>query len=184
MANVELFKHVGPRVQFGEVGISNDEAEAFRQTALKGAKINELILDDDYTSIQTSCNTSGFITDAAADYDVYSHSFYTKTTLGSDPDFWRSSITFARYNQKHSDTKIYNTYDVETQEGEVLMAVHRVRIIRKLSRLAFDQNGEPYNSIYSRQFKSYETQMVPEDIPDIDLRIERLLSRNKVTGGR
>lgn len=177
------FEHVGPRIAFGDVLISNEEAETFRLSASKGVKIKELFIGDAQSRIQMTSYADGILSDAAADYDVYSMAYFSKTLLGQEPDFWRSSITFARYNAKNRDTKIYNIYEVESYQGEVVLGVRRVRIIRNLARLAFNENGDPYEDIYSRQRKAYEVPITSEDIVTIDRLVERTTSRSRVTGG-
>lgn len=178
------FEHVGPRVEFGDVAISAGEAELFRKSALQGIKVKELVLDDDETRIVTSAYTSGFLSDAAADYDVYSSAFYSKTTMGANPDFWRSVITFARFNSKQSDTKIYNIFDVESYQGEPTFAARRVRVIRNLSRIAFDENGDPFEDTYSHQRKTFETPMTSEDVTTALRRVEGVINRSRATRGR
>lgn len=180
----ETFQHIGPRVAYGTAQITPDEAEVFRQAALQGAKVNKLAVSDDETRIQTSAYTSGLLSDAAGDYDVYSMAFYAKSILGSDPDFWRSTVTFARFNDKHRDTKIYNIYEVETHGGEVAIATRRVRVIRHLSRIAFDDDGNPFEDVYSRQRKAFERAMTSDDIVNVNQSMQRLVNRQKVTGRR
>ncbi len=184
MNSSETFQHIGPRVAYGTAQLTPDEAEYFRQAALQGAKVNKLIVTDDETRIQTSAFTSGLLSDAVGDYDVYSQAFYAKSILGSRPDFWRSTVTFARFNDKHRDTKIYNIYEVESHAGEVAIATRRVRVIRHLSRIAFDDEGNPFEDVYSRQRKAFERAMTSEDITIVDQRMKRLVSRQQVTGYR
>jgi hypothetical protein len=183
VSNNELFTHVGPRVELGDVAISSDDAESFRQTALKGVKIKKLLVADHETLIQTTAFTDGILSDASADYDIYSMAVYSKSVLGDTPDFWRSVISFARFNAKNADTKIYNIYDVESYEGTPVRAVRTVRIIRNLSRLAFDDNGEPVQDTYSRQHKAFEVQMTPDDVSSVDQQVERIVNRSRVTRG-
>ncbi len=179
------FEHVGPKVEYGDVVISNEEADQFRQTALKGAKLTGLHIDDDDTRtiIQLTSYADGILSDAIGDYEVYSMSLVSKTILQANPDSWRSVISFARFNAKHRDTKIYNIYEVEGIMGEVTLAVRRVRVIRNLSRIAFDDNGDPFEDIYDRQRKAFETPLLSEDIEAIDARVERTTSRSLITGG-
>lgn len=184
MNSAGLFEHIGPRVEFGSANITNEEAETFRQIALRGLKINKLFVDDAETRIQTSAYTSGLISDAMGDYDVPSLAFYTKSILGTDPDYWRSVITFARFKSSSKEAKIYNIYDVESHGGEVALAARRVRIIRNLARVVFDENGDPYEDVYSRQYKSYETLMTSQDIEEIDQRTSRIIRRSEATGAR
>lgn len=184
MSNVETFQHIGPRVAYGTAAITFEEAEQFRQSALLGAKINRLVIDDDATQIQTSAYTNGLLSDAVGDYDVYSSAFYTKTVKGNGPDFWRSIVTFARFNDKHRDTKIYTAFEVETCEGEVELALRRVRVIRNLSRIAFDDDGNPFEDIYSRQRKAYEAVMTGDDVAMVAQRMKRIIERHRATGGR
>lgn len=183
MSSGELFTHVGPRIALGDVAISPDDAEIFRQTALKGVKIRKLFIDDHETLIQTTAFTDGLLSDAAADYEVDSMAVYSKSILGSTPDFWRSVVSFARFNAKHNDTKIYNIFEVENYEGELVRAVRTVRIIRNLSRLAFDDNGDPVQDTYSRQHKAFEVQMTSDDVSSVDLQVDRIVSRSRVTRG-
>jgi hypothetical protein len=184
MSGNETFQHIGPRVAFGTAQISSDEAEHFRQVALQGSKVNKLRVSDDETLIQTSAYTNGLLSDAVGDYDVYSMAFYAKSILGSRPDFWRSTVTFARFNDKHRDTKIYNIYEVETHGGEVAIATRRVRVIRNLSRIAFDDDGNPFEDVYSRQRKAFERVMTTDDIHTVDQSMKRLLQRQQATGSR
>ena len=179
-----LYKHIGPRVESGDVLISGEEAEIFRKTTLKGSKINKLIIDDEKTLVQTSSFTSGFMSDAAADYDVYSSAFYAKRDSGVAPNFWRSVISFARFNMKHSDTKIYNIYEVESYEGELARAVRQVRVVRNLSRIAFDADGNPFDDTYSRQHKAFEKPMMSEDVETVDRQVESIVKRYYATSGR
>ncbi|MGH7218000.1 MAG: hypothetical protein ACREGE_00940 [Candidatus Microsaccharimonas sp.] len=184
MDKTPLVEHVGPRVEFGRADISSDEAEAFRQTALRGAKVVKLVIGEHQTLVQTLTYTSGMMSDAVGDYDVPSSAFYSKSILGSSPDYWRSVVTFARFNDKHRDTKIYNAYEVVANGGEPLHAVRRVRIIRNLARLVFDENGEPYEDVYSKQHKGYETAMTGSDVVLVDQQVDRIIRRNRATGGR
>lgn len=184
MDRAPLVTHVGPHVEFGEAAISDVEAEAFRKTSLKGIKIAKLAISEHATQIQTLAYTSGMMSDAAGDYDVTSSAFYSKLTLGSEPNYWRGVVTFARFNDKHRDTKIYNSYEVVTNEGEPLLAVRKVRIIRNLTRLVFDESGEPYEDVYSKQHKGYEQPMTSEDIDLVDQQVERIIRRSRATRGR
>ena len=183
MSNSELFTHIGPRVEPGDVAISFEDAETFWRTALKGVKVKKLLVADHETRIQTTAFTDGIVSDASADYDIYSMAVYSKSVLGNMPDFWRSVISFARFNAKHADTKIYNIYDVESYEGTPLRAVRTVRIIRNLSRLAFDASGEPMQDTYSRQHKAFEVQMTSDDVVSVDRQVERIVKRSRVTRG-
>lgn len=184
MDKTPLVTHVGPHVEFGQAAISDVEAEAFRKTSLKGIKIAKLALGEHTTEIQTLAYTSGMMSDAAGDYDVTSSAFYSKLTLGDAPNFWRGVITFARFNDKHRDTKIYNAYEVVTNEGEPLLAVRRVRIIRNLTRLVFDESGEPYEDVYSKQHKGYERPMTSDDIDLVSQQVGRIINRSRATRGR
>ncbi|MBC7565243.1 hypothetical protein H7100_03395 [Candidatus Saccharibacteria bacterium] len=175
------FEHIGPVVDFGDVQIDSDQAEVFRKNALQGTKIHKLLVDDEFSYVWTASYATGVLSSAAADYDVPESAFYAKSFSGMNPDYWRSVVTFARYNQKHADTKIYNVYEVEAHAGEVTSAVRRVRIIRNLSRLTFNQAGEPYEDTYSRQRKSFETPMQPEDVELVSAHITRIMNRQRVT---
>lgn len=177
------FEHVGPIVDFGDVRIDNDQAEAFRKSALNGTKIRKLAIEDESSLVLTTSYATGVLSTAAADYDVSESSFYAKSFSGLHPDYWRSVVTFARYNQKHADTKIYNVYEVEAYAGEVTSAVRRVRVIRNLSRIAFDQAGEPYEDMYSRQRKSFEIPMQPDDVGFVSTSMTRIMNRQRVTSG-
>lgn len=178
------FEHVGPIVDFGDVQIDGDQAEAFRKVALQGTKIKELSIDDDSSLVWTTSYASGVLSQAAADYDVYESAYFAKSITGARPDFWRSVVTFARYNQKHSDTKIYNIYEVEAHAGEVTSAVRHVRIIRNLSRITFNAAGEPYEDTYSRQRKTFQTPMQPEDVELVSTNIGRIMNRQRATRRR
>ncbi|HEY8886271.1 MAG TPA: hypothetical protein VIM31_02090 [Candidatus Microsaccharimonas sp.] len=178
------FEHVGPIVDFGDVQIDGDQAEVFRKTALQGTKIHKLSIEDQSSYIWTASYATGVLSDAAADYDVTESAFYAKSLSGMKPDYWRSVVTFARYNLKHADTKIYNIYEVEAHAGEVTSAVRRVRIIRNLSRLTFNSAGEPYEDTYSRQRKSFETPMQPDDVDLVATNIARVMNRQRSTSRR
>ena len=65
MSNSELFTHIGPRVEPGDVAISFEDAETFRRTALKGVKIKKLLVADHETRIQTTAFTDGIVSDAS-----------------------------------------------------------------------------------------------------------------------
>jgi len=175
------FEHVGPVVGFGDVQINEEQAEVFRQTALQGTKIHKLSIGDESSYVWTASYATGVLSTAAADYDVSESAFYSKSFSGMNPDYWRSVITFARYNQKHADTKIYNVYEVEAHAGEVTSAVRTVRIIRNLSRITFNTLGEPYEDTYSRQRKSFQTPLQPDDIELVATNIGRIMSRQRVT---
>lgn len=178
------FEHIGPIVDFGDVRIDNDHAEAFRKNALEGTKIHKLFIGDESSYIWTASYATGVLSTAASDYDVPESAFYSKSFTGSHPDYWRSVVTFARYNQKHADTKIYNVYEVEAYGGEVTSAVRRVRILRNLSRITFNQAGEPYEDTYSRQRKSFETPMQPDDVELVSTLMTRIMNRQRVTSKR
>jgi len=176
-----VFEHVGPHVDFGTVLIDNDQAETFRQNALQGTKIHKLSIDDELTYIWTASYASGVLSDAAADYQVEESSFYAKSIAGANPDYWRSVVTFARFNLQNKETKIYNIFEVEAHAGEVTSAVRKVRVLRNLSRLAFDEKtGEPYEDIYSRQRKTFEVPMEPDDVSQVATRIGRIMSRQRI----
>lgn len=178
------FEQVGKHVELGDVSISQDDADRFRHAALQGAKIHKLFIGDSSTYIWTASYATGVLAQAASDYEVDERAFYAKSVAGQDPHFWRSVITFARFNQKHADTKIYNIYEVEAQGGELLTAVRKVRIIRNLTRIAFDENGEPTEDIYSRQRKGFEVPMQPEDVDLVVRDVERIVNRQRVTTPR
>lgn len=180
-----LFEHIGPRVEDGDVTLAPDELELFRSAALKGVKLKELQLDDRQTKIVTLSHTSGLLSEAWGDYDVYANAFYAKTELGgNDLDFWRSVISFARYNDKNRGTKIYNIYEVEGSGEQPHKALRTVRIIRNLSRIAFDDDGNPYDDKYSEQYKSFERPMTTDDVLRVSYGVERISARNRATGGR
>lgn len=184
MAVKQHFERIGTPVSFGEVAISDDQAERFRTIALQGTRIKSLQLTDVRTEVVTTSYASGVLSDAAADYDVYETAYYAKTVRESDPDFWRSVITFARYNQKNADTKIYNRFSIESVNGSVEHAVREVRIIRNLSRIAFDGNGEPFVDTYSRQYKAFEQPLQDDHIDHIETSVDRIIRRQAATQRR
>ena len=175
------FEQIGPEVNFGDVRIDNKQAELFRQNALQGTKIRTLSVEDHYSYLLTSAYATGILSTASADYDVPESAFFSKNFKGANPDYWRSVVTFVRYTQKHADTKIYNAYEVESHGGEVVSAVRRVRIIRNLSRLTFNQAGEPYEDEYSLQRKSFQVPMQPGDVEAIATGMKRIMNRQRVT---
>lgn len=185
MSNTETFQHIGKRVEFGDVALTPEDVALFRLTALQGVRIRKFARTDTQTALLVSSFTDGVIAprDAAADYSVYSSAFYSKSVMESDPDYARSTITFARFNDKNRNTKIYNIYDVESFEGETVMAAHRVRVIRDLSRIAFSEEGEPYEDVYSRQRKGYETPMTSKDVANVAHLVDRITTRARITGG-
>lgn len=181
MAVKQNFEKIGAPVSFGDVYISDDHAEEFRKIALQGTRIKSLQLTDTRTEIMTTSYASGVLSDAAADYDVYETAYYAKSVRESNPDFWRSVITFARYNQKNADTKIYNVFSVESINGSVEHATREVRIIRNLSRIAFDGNGEPIVDTYSRQYKAFEQPLMEGHIDHIATSVDRIMRRQAAT---
>jgi hypothetical protein len=176
----EHYQHVGPRVEFGCVGITPGEADRFRRATLEGVKIKQLEIGDNTTLILTTSYATGMLSNAAGDYEVDESAFFAKNTGQQSPDYWRSVITFARYNQKHADTKIYNIYETEWSGGEVVSAVRRVRVIRNLTRIAFDESGDPYEDVYSRQYKAFEAPMTGEDVTIVEDRVRRTMARQRV----
>ena len=178
------FEHVGPRVSYGDVEISLEDAELFRQTALEGTKIRELQIGEHATRIVTSSYASGVLSTAAADYAVAESAYFSKSIAGAKPNYWRSEMTFARYNQKNSDTKIYNIYDVESVEGELVRAVRTVRVIKNFSRIAINAQGDPYEDMLSRWRKVYEKNMQPEDVRLVQQNAQRIMSRQRVLNSR
>lgn len=183
----EVFQLVGKPVEKGDVSLSNEDVAAFREIALSGLKLNEHSMDEhtDTTKIITSSFTDGIITerDLAADYDVYSLMFRGETVMSSDPDRARITVTLARYNLANQGLKIYNIYDVHSLEGETVMAARRVRIIRELSRLTFDEIGQPFLEKYDKQWKAYEVPMTSQDVEYVGAFSGRLAKRVSVTGG-
>jgi len=177
----ETFKHVGPRVDPGDVRISDDEVQLFRSTALLGSRIRNLSVDNESSYIWASSYATGVLSDAAADYGVDETAFFSKSTAGIKPAYWRSTITFARYNQAHADTKIYNIFEVEAADGEVIAAKRKVRIIRNLVRFVFDEEGEPIEDAYSRQRRAFEHPMTPEDVAQVAIRVDRVMRRQRAT---
>lgn len=177
----EYFQQVGSRVGLGEISITPAEADRFRRATLEGEKVKRLEISDNATLILTTSYASGVLSDAAGDYEVDETSFYAKNTAGCDPDYWRSVITFSRYNQKHADTKIYNIYEAEWGGGELIGAIRKVRVIRNLMRIAFDESGEPYEDVYSRQYKTFENPMRGEDVEIVEGRVRRTMSRQRLT---
>lgn len=177
------FEQVGPVVEYGDVEINREEAERFRQLAQLGTKIKELEVSDSQTRLITTSYATGVLSDAAGDYEVSESAFYTKSMYDSNPELWNSRITFARYNQRNADTKIYNIYVVESVQGQVLQATRRVHIIRNLSRLVI-QNNEPSEEIYSRQYKAFEQPLVGDDIESIDRRMHQITARQGIMSRR
>ena len=178
------FEHVGPKVDFGTVLIQPEEAETFRKTLLQGAKIRKLEINDESSLLWTTSYATGVLSTAAADYGVDESAYYAKTLAGSNPDYWRSVITFARYNSQQADTKIYNIYEVESQSGELMSAVRKVRIIRNLTRLTFNNAGEPYEDSYSRQRKAFEYPMESRDVEAVETRVTQIMNRQRVIDAR
>lgn len=179
------FQVVGPRVEFGTVHIDHDDATRFRQIALNGTTIRDLNITDTSTYIYMTSYATGVLSDAKGDYAVSDSGFYAKTVAWAQPDYWRSTITFSRFNQKYADQKIYNVFEVESHAGELVSAVRKVRVIRNLTRLAFDpQTGEPIEETYSRQRKAFERPLSPEDIDAIATRATQIVSRQRVLGKR
>jgi|GEM_PF-2725872 len=175
---------VGPPVATGDVRISKEDGRAFQQLALLGTKIHRLSLDDDTTAVWANSYASGILSTMDADNEVYENAVFSKSIEGPGP-YWRSVVNFVRYNQKHADTKIYNIFDVSSRDGEVSSAIRHVRVVRNLTRIAFnEETGEPYDDNYSRQRRTYQTAMEPEDIGSVALRIERIMNRQKVTSRR
>lgn len=181
MSNSEVFQHVGKRVEQGTVLVTPEDVELFRLTALEGVKMRKFSRTETQTTFWMSSFTSGavILRDSASDYDVPSLAFYSKTVMESEPDYGRSTITFARYSQRDRNTKIYNIYDVESQDGEATMAVRRVRILRDLSRIAFNEDGEPYDDVYSHQRKVYEVPMTSDDVVRVARLVDRITRRAK-----
>ncbi len=183
--SVETFQHVGKRVELGDVALSKEDVSAFRLSALKGARITEFVETDTESRFKTRSSADGIMTDRdlAADYDVAAMAFFAKGVALWDMDYARTKITFARYNQKNEGVKIYNIYDVESFGGEPVRATRLVRVIRNLSRLAFDETGEPVREKYDEQRKAYEVQMTSDDVARVDELVERITRRSLITGG-
>lgn len=177
------FKLIGPSVEFGDVAIDYEHADSFRQHAMMGTKIRRLEVNETHTLIDTTSYASGVLSDAAADYSVDERAYFGKTVYGQDPDFWRSSVTFARYNQKNADTKIYNIFEVEAIGSEPVHAVRRVHIIRHLSRLSIEDD-EPFEECYSRQYKKFERPMTHEDVAQVNTSIKRIIARQAIMTAR
>jgi len=180
-----VFKHVGPRVAEGDVRITAEQAREFQGIALLGTKIDRLSLDDISTSVWAKSYATGALSTYEGDYEVDETAVFSKSVEGPEPHYWRSVVNFVRYNEKHADTKIYNIFEVTALQGEVTSAIRRVRVIRNLTRVAFDEEtGEPYDDNYSRQRRTFESPMEPEDIEAVRIRVSRLMSRQLVTSGR
>lgn len=178
---MSVFEQVGPTVGFGDVLIDEASAERFRKTALQGTKINELLVSDDFTQLKTSSYAGGVLSDAFGDLNTADTAFYTKNFYGANPDFWRSIVTFARFKKDYADIKIYNRYEVEAHAGEVVAATRQVRVLRNLSRIAFNNEGEPYEDVYSEQRKMFETPMQHQDVKLVGMKMERIMNRQRVT---
>lgn len=180
------FEHIGPHVPYGDVHISAEEAEQFRVLSLEGMKIHKLMMTDTDRYMLTASYASGVLARAAigSDDDVTESAFYAKSMASNNPDYWRSVITFARYKPNNAETKIYNIFEVETHSGEVTMAARTVRIIRNLTRIAFDESGDPYEDTYSRQYKSYQTPMQVGDVSTIATDVDRIMRRQQVLSQR
>ena len=176
------YDRVGSVVPYGEVAITQDDAARFLSSALDGVKIEKLRVDQYSFEVTTSTYTSGILSDASSDYEVTEESCMSKTTFGCAPNYWHSKMLFARYSQKNHDAKIYNLYEVESIDGELMMARREVRVIRSLSRIAID-GGDLEEEVYDRQHKMFE---VPLSADDIDLVVERKdrTMRRRVATGR
>jgi hypothetical protein len=179
------FVQVGPRVPAGEVQIGEEDAELFRrETRLSGVHIRKFEMDDSSIKTIATSYAKGELADAASDYEVAESSFYAKSIAGTQPNFWHNTVTFARWNLKNRETKIYNIFEVESLEGELTQAVRRVRIIRNLSRIAFDDSGEPYEDVYSRERKVFERPMVEDDVHRVITHMAHITSRQRVLQSR
>jgi hypothetical protein len=176
----EIFERIGEPVAFGEPLISDEHAQTFQQIALMGTKIKKLELDT-RTEIWTSSYARGMLSDAMGDYEVAESGFYGYTIRENDPHFWRSVVTFARFNQKNADTKIYNRYIVESVHGEVSHAVREVRVLRNLSHIAIGEDAEPYMEVLSRQRKMFEKAMTDEDVDNVAVMADRVVRRQAAT---
>jgi len=66
----------------------------------------------------------------------------------------------------------------------LVSAVRRVRVIRNLTRLAFDETGEPYEDNYSRQRKAFEYPMESSDVEVVVTRVTQIMNRQRVTNPR
>lgn len=172
------FEHIGPTVEYGDVRIDEAAGELFRKTALLGTRLRRLHIGDVSTQIETTSYATGMLSDAASDYEVDEVAYFSRSTGWQNPEYWQSKMTFARYNQKHADTKIYTIYEAEYHGGEVTSAVRRVRIIRNLTRLAFE-DGEPVEDTYSRQHKAFEVPMEPDDVTSVAIAVDRIMRRQK-----
>lgn len=181
----EHFQLIGQRVSTDDTAMSVEMAEKFRQAALEGERIKELTIDDQRTDILVTSYASGVISDAAADYEVPESAYFARSRGGEiGENSWSSTVTFARYNLKHADTKIYNIYNIELYEGDVVSAVRRVRVIRSLSRLAFTDSGEPFEDTYSRQYKFYEKIFRSEDVSGVVDTMRRIQARQRALRSR
>ena len=178
------FKEVGPDVDYAQMSISPEQAEAFRRTLLEGAKINELHIGETSSLIWTSSYATGILSNWAGDHSVDESAYFAKSVASSDPNFWRSVIYFARYNEQQADTKIYNIYEIISHEGEVMSAVRKVRTIRNLTQVAIDKSGEPYNQTVSRQRREVKYALQPSDIDEVAERVRRVIGRQAATDPR
>ncbi len=177
----EHFQLIGQRVSLDDTEMSFEKAEEFRRAALQGERIKELVLNGQRTDILVTSYASGVISDAAADYAVPESAYFARSRGGEiGANSWSTIVTFARYNLKHADTKIYNIYGLELYEGDVVSAVRRVRVIRSLSRLAFTDSGEPFEDTYSRQYKFYEKPFRSEDVSGVVDTMRRIQARQRV----
>lgn len=180
----ESFKHIGPRVEPGDIRISSDDAERFRVAALQGTRIADLRVTDTRTEIAVTSYASGMISsvaEAAADYRVAERAFISKSTYDSElAPYWRTRVRFARFNLENRDTKIYNDYTIEEFDGTIMSAVRQVRVLRNLTRVAIGVDGEPYMDVLDRERKVFETPIEPEDIEKIETDIRRITQRQSV----
>lgn len=180
------FEHIGPHVPYGEVYISPEEAEQFRVLSLEGTKIHKLSMTDTDRYMLTASYASAVLALSAidSDDDVPESAFISKSMASNDPDMWRSKIAFARYKSSTAQEKIYNFFEVESNLGEVTIATRTVRVVRHLTRIAFDEYGNPYDETYSRQNKSFQIPMQPGDVAGIETKIGQVMQRQRVLSQR
>jgi len=173
------FHMVGPRVEFGTVHIDHDDATKFRQIGVRQATIRDLQITETGTHIYATSYRTGTLTDTKCDDVEGDSGFFARTVAWAKPDYWRSTLTFSRFSDDDGiDQRIYNIFEVEAHEGELISAVRKVRIFRNLTKVAIDdETGEPVDETYGRERKAFERPLLPEDIDLIAQRAARVMSQ-------
>lgn len=173
---------IGEPVGYGDVEISHEDAERFRRLALEGnIKVKGGVafkLTDTETSLWMTSYASGVISDYVGDYAVRESAYYSRIRYGIDPDYWSAKLTFSKYSLQDRDTKIYSHYQVESIQGEPMLAKRNIQIIRHLAQVSFE--GGALVEDIKRQYKEYEQPIFAEDIDVIADRMQRIRSREHV----